>query len=318
MIGYIYIDKELASNKCLIDELLYSDAFRNSGYEIRMNISRSEYEQKLSNLAYDYDIADPIMVFASTMCSLAYEHKVHFDGDVDYSNIRKLKDNEDKKLNSIFFLPEDLGTSWEHGVAVIDPSTKNFIAKQPKNRPIKNEEQVAWSSLLSCCYWNSIIVVDCYLLKSKDSIQNNLFPILRRGISKSSKIQVSIFTQFKKFDHRSKEYQNLMWEGAPEFIKKEFPNISLEIIDVKNAPQEIHDRSILTNHYYYHVPGGLDLLNSKGQSTKHTKIIAYKFPQFYEVTKDDLDDFCEKIKSYREDPQEVIGSKKGFKNRLIY
>jgi hypothetical protein len=245
--------------------------------------------------------------------------EIRFDGDVDYSNFRKIKDNEDKKLNSIFFLPEDPGVSIEHGVAVIEPSTKNFIVKQPKNRPIKNKEQVTWSSLLSYNYWNSIIIVDCYILKSRESIQNNLIPILQRGISNSSKIQVSIFTQFKKFDYKSREYIDLIWKDAYDFIKSTFGNkINLEIIDVKNAPQEIHDRSILTNHYYYHVPGGLDLLNSEGKSTKHTKIITYRFPQFYEIAKDDFDDFCEKIKSYRDDPQEVRGSKKGFKNRLIY
>ena len=109
-----------------------------------------------------------------------------------------------------------------------------------------------------------------------------------------------------------------MWRGAYNYIKSRYPKSNLEIIDVKNANKEIHDRDILTNHYYIHLPGGADLLNARGRATKRTKIISYKYPQFLENAKDDFEAFCDSARSYREDYKAIKCDKKEFKNRLIY
>lgn len=312
MTGFIYIDRDFAANRELITELLSSDSFRNSEYALHVNISKNELLEKWSCIAYDSNEDDSIIVLASVLHSLNYAPtEITCDGNIDYTEISKIRANEDKKLNSIFLLNEDPGIAKTHGVAVVKSKDTSIISKQPKNRPIKNDEAVLWSSLLPYDYWNSIIIVDCYILKDKATIERNLFPILDKGRSTHSKIQVSIFTQFRKDDRK------LMWDGAYDFIKSRYPKDSLEIIDVRNAPREIHDRSILTNHYYFHLPGGLDLLNAMGRSTKHTKLIAYKFPQFYEVASDDMRDFCETVKEYKENRLN-IKCNKDFKNRLIY
>ena len=95
MKGYIYIDKKFASNRKLIEELLSSDSFRDSGYGIRMNISKKELQDKWICLDYDFNEEDPVMVFASVLSSLGYSPQdVCFDGNANYNDLKKIKANE--------------------------------------------------------------------------------------------------------------------------------------------------------------------------------------------------------------------------------
>lgn len=314
MKGYIYVDKNFTTNKSSLIELLSSDSFRVSGYEIRININKTELVDKWRKLPYEYDESDPLLQFVSVLQSLSYmPNEVTCDGEIDYTNIRKIRGKEAMVLNSIFCLPNDPGISQQYGVAVVKP-TDTHILKQPKDKNIKNGETVSWSDLLPQDYWNSIIIADCYILKDKLTIERNLFPILDKGKSAASeKLQITILTQFRK------EERQLMWEGAYDYIKTRYPKASIEIIDVKNASKEIHDRCILTNHYHINLLGGTDLIDAGGKSTKRTTIITRKYPQFYDVSKDTFDEFCESVKNYRETAISIkCTENKSFKNRLIY
>ena len=318
MKGYVYIDKEFASNGKLIRELLSSDCFRESDYGIRMNISKKELQDRWISLDYEMNGNDPIMVFASVLYSLGYSPQdVSFDGDVDYNNVKKIKANEDAKLKSIFCLPNHVKTDIDkkYGVGVVKSTDKSMLKLLP-NIPIAYDEVVSWDSILPKDYWNSIIVADCFILRDKKTIETNLVPILDKGYcSASSNIQmhITIFTQFFR------DGIPTMWKGAYDFLKSKYEKASIEIIDVKNASKEIHDREILTNNYYIHILGGTDVISSCGRANRRTTIIPYRYPQFLENAKADYDMFCKSIIRYHKERLDIrCDDKKPFRNRLIY
>lgn len=319
MKGYVYIDKEFASNRKLVGELLSSACFKDSDYGMRMNISKQELQDRWVSLAYEIDSDDPIMIFASVLHSQGRSPlDVSFDGDVDYNNVKKIKANEDTKLKSIFCLPENVNTDIDrkYGVGVVK-STDESILKLLPNLPIASGARVSWDSILPKDYWNSIVIADCFILRDKKTIETNLVPILDKGycsISANVQMHITIFTQFY-----NKDGDPTMWKGAYEFLKSKYAKANIEIVDVKHANKEIHDREILTNNYYVHIPGGTDVINSSGCANRRTTIIPYRYPQFLENAKADYDMFCKSILRYREDYLAIkCDEKKPFKNRLIY
>ncbi|MCQ2344582.1 MAG: hypothetical protein MJ002_06645 [Paludibacteraceae bacterium] len=315
MKGFVFIDRNYDLRRSMITELLSSDAFRNSEFTIHLNISRDIFLTKWNDISYGIDESDTLSVLASSLHSLNWlPNEIIYDGDsTDYSNIRDLmkKVGESAVLNSIFCLPSVSNLPSDYGIEQVRPACESIL-RQPPHRPIRNGEAISWRQLLPDDHWNSIIIVDGYILKDKQTIDRNLFPILDKGHARTDCLQISIFTQFTKGD------RTVAWEGAFNYLKQRYTNASIEIIDVRNASREIHDRNIITNHYMLYVPGGCDLLDASGHATKRTSLACYRLPLFFDMVSEEFLFLCQSMTSYRTNPLRLLSKPSKFKNRIIF
>lgn len=315
MKGCFFIDRTFDLRRSMITELLSSDSFRNSGFTIHINTTKEIFINKWNDISYELDESDPLSVLASSLHSLNWlPNEILFDGEqTDYSDIRSLmkRVGENAVLNSIFCLPSTTNLPSDYGIEQIRPACESIL-RQPPHRPIRNGEQVSWRNLLPDDHWNSIIIADGYILKDKITIDRNLIPILDKGHSRTERLQISIFTQFTKGD------RIVVWSGAFNYLKQRYPKASIEIIDVRNASREIHDRNIITNHYMLYVPGGCDLLDANGHATKRTLLACYRLPLFFEMVSDEFIFLCQSMHSYRISPLKLLSKPTSFKNRIIF
>lgn len=315
MKGCFFIDRTYDLRRSMITELLSSDSFRNSGFNIHINTSRKAFIEKWNDISYSVDESDPLSVLASSLHSLNWlPNEILFDGEqTDYSDIRSLikRVGENAVLNSIFCLPSSTNLPLDYGIEQIRPACESVL-RQPPHRPIRNGEQVSWRKLLPDDHWNSIIIADGYILKDKTTIDRNLIPIIDNGHSRTERLQISIFTQSAKGD------RPLIWNGSFNYLKQRYPNASIEIVDVRNAAREIHDRNIITNHYMIYVPGGCDLLDASGRATKRTSLACYRLPLFFDMVADEFHFLCESMNTYRKNPLRLMSRPSNFQNRIIF
>ncbi|WP_340110996.1 hypothetical protein [Maribellus mangrovi] len=115
---------------------------------------------------------------------------------------------------------------------------------------------------------NTLILVDNYLLKNIDDIENNLIDILDKIIPVNLKIpfHISIFT---KSEHNNTE----RLEKIKKNLSKLRPSINFKIT-IHKLNGEFHDRTLLTNYLILESGIGFDLFTKRG-AKQQTRILGY-------------------------------------------
>lgn len=133
-----------------------------------------------------------------------------------------------------------------------------------------NKTHTDWSFMNKFIHpCNSIAVVDKYILKSEDTILENLLPILSIILPDKLKIPFHI-SVFSKNEPNIKKNYNFIKEQ----LKKEKPNLNFTLAVHELKDNKIHDRTIFTNYLLIESGKGFDLFNKK-KATHQTKINAY-------------------------------------------
>ena len=115
---------------------------------------------------------------------------------------------------------------------------------------------------------NSLAIVDNYILKDTNVIDENLIPVLDKVLPSNLKIPFHL-SVFAKNDFHNKE----RYELIKETLDKLRPNLSFRI-SVFQLRSEFHDRTLITNYLILDSGSGFDLFSNK--KAKHqTKITGY-------------------------------------------
>ena len=125
---------------------------------------------------------------------------------------------------------------------------------------------------LSNC--NSIVIIDNYILKSLNNLEEILNALLPRqipGVTREDKFYLTIITAKDKSNTRNDEniYRQLV-----EKIKQIRPNLDFELdlfVEQNTSSNTFHDRYILTNNVIIKSGGWFDLIKN-GKATKQTEV----------------------------------------------
>lgn len=193
----------------------------------------------------------------------------HFD-DVDF-------DNEDEiDLNGYYFTCKDREQCEKamggYGVLAINmENIKDFgFVLKDNGKAIRDNSKNTWKSLLESVGklpYNSIIIIDNYILNDTDEMVENLQGIFDSLLPSSISVPIQI-TIFSKI--RTDKSTDLPVEPRLEKIKEllqKYNSFSFEVTIVKC--QNFHDRAILTNSMFFGCPGGFNLFK-QGKSQKTT------------------------------------------------
>ena len=159
---------------------------------------------------------------------------------------------------------------------------------------ISKRQRIDWNTILKHArhVCNSLVICDLYVLKN---LEKNLFPILETLIPDNidEVFQLTIITledSSFRMGEQLQRYHVEISEHLRQCRKK--TRIDLKIVRADKSQQ--HDRRILSNNAYIECPGGFDLSDPTGKSTKQTTIW-YSFPRF--ANPRDLDTFFDVIET---------------------
>ena len=183
--------------------------------------------------------------------------------------------------NSVFFSSvckesRDRNSSF-YGVLILgEDDIFNFSAFfKDKHFPIAKNQRISWSNILSSRFKisNSLIIADKYLLKNKNTIDNNLIQILDKLLPERLPYCYPIVI----YTYDLSDQGDLRFDYLKNKIKEIRKKLSFGLSIYKIRKDDIHDRNIITNNVYIESGGGFDLIQNE-RSSKTTNIrIAYPF-----------------------------------------
>lgn len=166
---------------------------------------------------------------------------------------------------------------------------------------ISKRQRIDWNTILKQArhVCNSLVICDSYVLKN---LEKNLYPILDTLIPDNINdfFQLTIITSEDgsfRMGEQLRRYHDEISEHLRQCGKKTHINLNI----VRSDKSQQHDRRILSNNVYIECPGGFDLSDSMGKSTKQTSIW-YSFPRF--ANPRDLNTFFDVIETARR----ILGS----------
>lgn len=142
---------------------------------------------------------------------------------------------------------------------------------------IPKSERKSWADILRSREYqlfncNAMIITDNYLLKDPISIQKNLYPILDELLPQTLSEGRIFHLTIVAADRNQERYASVYTELEKK-ISAIRPNLSISIeMYVEYGIGSLHDRAIITNNTKVEVPGGFDLINKSGKTTKETKV----------------------------------------------
>jgi hypothetical protein len=145
-------------------------------------------------------------------------------------------------------------------------------------RAVEEGKYLKWADILrnqhnlSNC--NSMVIIDNYILKSLNNLEEILNALLPRqipGVTREDKFYLTIITAKDKSNTRNDEN---IYSQLVEKIKRIRPNLDFELdlfVEQNTSSNTFHDRYILTNNVIIKSGGGFDLIKN-GKATKQTEV----------------------------------------------
>lgn len=174
---------------------------------------------------------------------------------------------------------------------------------------IDDRKTYSWKKILKNIDLPSsgILLVDSYLLGSKEKINNNLIPILKRfSMLTDKKISVNIVGKEypKRFTPRGWKER---WDKK---LNKQFKSsLDVKVWIYEGILRREHDRRLLTDFRLINMPSGFDLLNNEGKARTNTD------PSVRSVFSNDLE-HAETIQKRRKTLTSVVEAAKKQYNSL--
>lgn len=223
-----------------------------------------------------------------------YEHFIYdlyissIDGSVRIHFDKPLKDIDfcqasDGQLNAIYLTCENLAKCKDielrYGVLVISPENLSDLYKTllDDGAAVLKGRIGGWKSILSGKFLpcNSAVLIDNYLLSSKDHIDENLGEILDSFLPPKLDIpfQISIICMLKNngFDSSGTD----RYESVRAIIERIRPNLIYKLLLYK-VSGVFHDRILITNSTFVSSGAGFNLFES--QKIKNDTSISILFP----------------------------------------
>ena len=161
---------------------------------------------------------------------------------------------------------------------------------------ISKRQWTDWNTILKQArhICNSLIICDSYVLKN---LEKNLYPILDTLIPDciDEVFKLTIITS-EDSNCRMGEQLQRSHDEINKHLQQSKKSTRIELSIVRADKSQQHDRRILSNNAFIECPGGFDLLDRTGKSTKQTTIW-YSFPRF--ANPRDLDTFFDVIETAR-------------------
>jgi hypothetical protein len=138
--------------------------------------------------------------------------------------------------------------------------------------------------------FNSLLIIDNYLLDDNIEIENNLFPLLDNFLPiklESSEFHLTIVTTIKnnKSDANKSKKELEKWRSSILNKIKEIRDykFDISISIILTGPEHNHDRNILTNYFWIHSGHSFTYFGNNGQVKKNTNLMI--FPIFCQIPK---------------------------------
>lgn len=145
-------------------------------------------------------------------------------------------------------------------------------------RSIEEGEYLTWADVLQSQHnlsnCNSMVIIDNYILKSLNNLEEILKALLPRqipGVTREDKFYLTIITAQDRSNTRNDEN---IYRQLDEKIKQIRPNLDFELdlfVEQNTSSNTFHDRYILTNNVIIKSGGGFDLIKN-GKATKQTEV----------------------------------------------
>ena len=166
-------------------------------------------------------------------------------------------------------------------------------------------------------YCNSIIVVDRFVLKSKWSIEKNLYPMLKT-IKSNAPMVLSVFSQFQSRSGAPP----LQLNPAYTHLLTLCPTNDKWQAEMYDVGERYHDRFIITNNNYITIGGGLDSRELSGMNivgSKTTTMHKYTYPIFQKGILKEIRFYINALKKIASDKNisKQTNMVKGTQNYLI-
>ncbi|MDA3815966.1 MAG: hypothetical protein PF486_01220 [Prolixibacteraceae bacterium] len=188
----------------------------------------------------------------------------------------------DKKCDTCNKISEDYGVWIINSEQLYLDQNQNMF--KMVTEPIKKSDRTLspWNFMKPLKHpCNSLAILDNYLMKSNQSINDSLIPLLNYLLPSRLRIpfHLSIFTlkEFREIGtgHKRVDFNNRITKLKNE-LEKIRPNLNFKISFFEIKPGKEHDRSLITNYLLVESGSGFDLY--KNQKTTHKTSVKSYFP----------------------------------------
>ena len=248
--------------------------------QIMIDIKEEQFEQKCKTLPEKLNIAKK-RVQGECVCSDT--HGFEYVENVNNSSATRTK--------TTYLVKKSAGICSNYaskfGIVTLSPSywsseedaKANSYLFRNCGRSIEEGEYLTWADVLQSQHnlsnCNSMVIIDNYILKSLDNLEeilNALLPGPIRGVTREDKFYLTIITAQDRNGTRNDEN---IYSQLVKKIKEEIrPNLDFELdlyVEHNTSSNTFHDRYILTNNVIIKSGGGFDLIKN-GKATKQTEV----------------------------------------------
>ncbi len=270
------------------------------------NSTDSDFAEYINQVGADYEFMEPVY---QKFVNCEFEQEDILQEHVDYNAVYLTDlstsecEEKSKQLGVLVFNYEKIIKS-------------NYIFED-NGSAIKENSKGDWSMYLKepnykIC--NSMIITDNYLLKDKDKMDDNLFPILDALLPETLNTTFDLTCFCKDMNGQEKQ----RFDSLCKELSTLRPNIKFKVSLFKTLG-DFHDRFILTNTLWFSCDGGFDLFSShKAKKETKTDVVfpffiqnIKKYPHLY------LNQIYATLRVYRRDHTQNFDYWGENKNRLL-
>ena len=192
------------------------------------------------------------------------ESNIHLKCCGEKDSSKDFLDSIETNLNAFYLTCKDTDTcedfSRRYGISILTSKkmTVDWQQFEDTGCAIGKKERTNWGNIMQGKYntCNALILIDNYILKDTDFLDENLREILQtllpETLANNTSFHLSIFTEDMKLKSADR------FEKLNTMVKELRPNLSCEISLFKT--KGFHDRTIITNNLYISCGAGFYLL----------------------------------------------------------